>query len=84
MDKEEIKRLVEEEVSIRIREVVTQSQILPGTVKQRHVDGTIIIRGLAADRPSDGDASKTWAYFATDAGVLSIWTGSAWLSTTLT
>lgn len=63
--------------------VIHSSDILPNTIKQRHLESNawIIFTGLAADRP-DG-SSHVRAYFATDTFVLSIWTGSAWKSVTL-
>ena len=59
------------------------SDILPGTIEQRHLKSPfkIIKLGLAADIP-DG-STETKIYFATDTGDLSIWNGSAWLSVTL-
>lgn len=61
---------------------VWQGSIPPQTIKDRHIDGTIIKRGVAANRP-DGTTSVS-AYFATDTGVLSIWDGTQWLEVTLT
>lgn len=61
---------------------ITQRDIINGAVKQRHIEAMIIFRGLAADRPDGSTAVQ--AYWATDTGVLSIWSGSAWLSETLT
>ena len=58
-----------------------QSEILPKTIKPQHIDGVIVIFGVAADRP-DG-SSHVKAYFATDSGVLSMWDGDEWLDTTL-
>ena len=60
-----------------------QSDFPPKVVKNRHIDGILIERGLIADRPSDG-TTNIQAYFATDTGVLSIWDGTQWLTTTLT
>jgi len=50
---------------------VYQQNIVPGAVKNRHIDGVIIESGLAADRP-DG-TTHTKAYYNTDSNVLSIW-----------
>ena len=61
---------------------IHQSDIPPQTIKTRHVEDAVIKRGLAADLPTEG-SQACWAYFATDTGELSIWDGSAWLSTTL-
>lgn len=62
---------------------VAQWDIIPNQVKQRHIDGMIIFRGVAADRPTNSPVTEVLAYFATDTGVLSIWDGSQWVSTTL-
>ena len=62
---------------------VAQWDILANQVKQRHIDGMIIFRGLAADRPTNTPrVTEVLAYWATDTGVLSIWSGTAWLSET--
>ena len=58
-----------------------QSDIPTDGIKQRHIEARIIFTGLAADRP-DG-TTEVLVYFATDTGVLSIWDGSAWVSTAL-
>jgi len=66
---------------------VSQTNIEPDAVKQRHVgEGVRFIRsGLAADRPTSGEGTTSGSamYWATDTFVLSIWTGSAWKTTTL-
>ncbi len=51
---------------------VHQSDILPRAVKQRHIDGLIIFRGLIADRPSDG-STEIQAFYAEDEKKLYIW-----------
>lgn len=61
---------------------VTQTDILPLAVKQRHIQGNIIFTGLATNRPTDG-STEVQAYFATDTNALSMWNGTAWVSTTL-
>ena len=76
----EIKRLSDAVDELQRR--VSQREIVQKTVKQRHIDGIIVIKGLAADRPSG--ETDVQAYWATDTGVLSIWSGTAWLSETLT
>lgn len=81
--KQYIDKTIEEKMRSAFRESLVQSDILPKTIKQRHIEGTIIKMGLAADRPSDGGAVGVLCFFSTDSGVLSIWDGSAWLSTTL-
>lgn len=63
--------------------VLHPSDLLPGIVKGRNLESNMyaIYFGLAADRP-DG-SSHVKCYFATDTFVLSIWTGTAWKTTTL-
>jgi len=78
MDEQKIRQLIRDELS-RLH----QSQIPAGTIKQRHIDGMVITRGLAADLPTDGEQGIQ-AYFATDTNVLYIWNDSAWVSETLT
>lgn len=71
---------------IKDKAVLHQSDVLPGTFKQRHLEANLyaIKFGLAADRPtSPGTNSHYFAYFATDTFVFSCWTGSAWKTTTL-
>ena len=66
--------------------MVDGTDILTGAVEQRHLEAGLnaIKFGLAANRPTaPGTNSHFRAYFATDTGVLSCWTGSAWLTTTL-
>lgn len=81
-DTKENHQLEVKDTNIEKRSPLHQSYFKPGFIKPRAIDGLVIKTGLAADRP-DG---STWtkAYFATDTGVLSIWDGSAWKSTTLT
>ena len=81
---EKIKKDIEELKERRIH----QSQIPPGTIKQRHMgSGPMFIRaGLEAQLPSMGEDTapdSTAIYFCTDSGKLKIWDGSEWLSTTL-
>lgn len=71
----------QDQKQIENQRTIHQSDFIPKIVKQVAVDGMIIKRGLAADRP-DG-STDTKAYFATDTNVLSIWNGTAWKSTTL-
>ena len=79
----QIKRLIEEEFNKREAKILHQSQFVAKMVKQRHIDGMIIIRGLAADLPDD-DATGVQAYFGTDDDTLYIWNGDAWVSEILT
>lgn len=53
-----------------------------GSVPQRVLEGLVVFTGLAADRPNGSTHIK--CYFSTDTGVLSIWDGTAWKTTTLT
>jgi len=76
------RREIEQIVQDVLRRTIQQSDILPGGVKQRHLEAMIIFRGLAADRP-DG-TTEVLAYFATDTDTLSIWNGSAWKDEVLT
>lgn len=55
-----------------------QENIIPKTIKQRHIDGSIIISGLAANRPANADTGIT-AYFSTDTGRLELWDGDSWV-----
>ena len=63
---------------------IGQQDVIPKAIKQRHIDGMIIFRGLAADRPTNNPITDVFAYFATDTNVLSIWNNTAWKSVTLT
>ena len=78
---DQTKREVRQIAFQEVQRLFAQADSVRRQVKQRHIEADIIFRGLAADRP-DG-SSEVKAYFATDSGVLSIWTGSAWFSTTL-
>lgn len=77
---EEIERLKKEVEELKGKRV-HQSDIPRETIKQGHIEGRIIFTGLAANRP-DG-STEVKCFFATDTFVLSIWTGSAWKTTTL-
>ena len=83
MTEKEIRKIIQDELNKRDSVVIHQSRLVAKSLKQRHIDGMIIIRGLAADRPTNG-YTGIMAWWATDTGVLSIWSGSAWLSETLT
>ena len=64
-----------------------QQDILPGAVKQRHIDeGVRFIRsGLEANLPTNGEntANGSAFYWCTDSFKLKIWTGTTWKSATL-
>lgn len=70
---------------VAISKRVGKNDIRPGTIQQRHMSANTaaIIFGKSANRPKVGN-NYCMAYFATDTHVLSIWTNSAWKSTTLT
>jgi len=77
-EKEKIeKKLVEQNRPLH------QSDLLPKIVKNRHIDGIIIEKGLIADIPSG--TTNTKAYFAEDESKLYIWNSvnEAWESSTL-
>lgn len=78
-----MKRDIEDIPIVRER-VLHSSDIIPGTVQQRHItqNNFLVKFGLSSNRP-DG-TSHVRVYFATDTGVLSMWDGSSWLTTTLT
>lgn len=61
---------------------VTQTMIVPGAVKPRHLEiGTAPVKfGLSADRPTEGTVYP--CYFAIDTFVFSIWTGQTWKTST--
>lgn len=83
-DKKVIEAMIKSAVDKSKTEVIHQSRFVAKSLKQRHIDGYIIIPGLAADRPTTGGDVGVFAYWATDTGVLSIWNGTAWLTETLT
>jgi len=59
-----------------------QSDLPVGIVDQRHLSGNLKVVEFGTSRP-DG-SSDIRAYFNTSSGVLSMWTGVEWLTTTLT
>lgn len=81
-----IKRITELERKVNSGRIF-QQDITPGAIKQRHIsEGVIFIRsGLAASRPVTPESSRNGLpiYWASDTFVLSIWTGSAWKTVTL-
>jgi len=70
-----------EEKPVEQRKPLHQSDFTANIIKPQHIQGEVITRGLAANKPNGTTPVKV--YFETDTGVLSIWDGSAWLSTTL-
>lgn len=87
MDLEQMQEYIQKlENRIKRLEVqrITQQQMAPNSVSQSAIiGGDLIFRGLASARPSNGNQGQR-AYFATDTKVLSIWTGSAWATVSLT
>lgn len=75
---------LERRVKILEQKRIYQGDVSPLAIKQRHIDGIIIFRGDAADRPTNG-STIVQAYFAEDTKVFSIWnrTSGAWESETL-
>jgi hypothetical protein len=84
VSREELKQLVRDLMENELKELISQFDVLNGAIKQRHIDGAVIKRGLAVDLPSNGDASKVYGYFATDTNTLYLWNGTAWVSEVLT
>ncbi len=82
MDEQEINELVEKKVADillrKTRPLIHQSDLIPRTIKNRHVDGVILETGVAADRPNGATHTKEW--FSTDSGLLSVWDGDSWVS----
>lgn len=78
-------RQLEQKQKLPIREI-HESDILPGTIKQRHIGqgAKIVFFGDASDRPSDG-STQIKVFFARDESKLYIWnsTNDAWESVTL-
>lgn len=68
------------EKPIEFRKTPHQSDFLPKQIKRRHIENVIIVFG-SSDRPTTG--GDVQSHFDTGTGVLSCWTGSAWLTTTL-
>lgn len=79
-----IKKIVDEAVRKLPRIRIVQSDIPPQTIKRRHIEDVVVVFGVAADRPTDGDEFGVRAYFSTDSGVFACWDGTQWLETTLT
>ena len=61
--------------------VMHSSDLPVGVVDQRHLAGNLKVVEFSATRP-DG-SSDIKAHFNTSSGVLSCWTGTEWLTTTL-
>jgi len=81
----ELEQQIKDLIQTALREVkIRQSNIGNDEVKALHIgDGVRMVRsGTAAKRPTSGERAGA-AYFASDTGVLSMWNGTAWLTTTL-
>ena len=62
-----------EDLPLERPRVLHSSDLLPGIVRQRHLnEGLILFRGLIADRPSDGSTQKHF-YYAEDESKLYVW-----------
>jgi len=77
MSDEEVRKIVREELMKADRRIY-QNDIIPGAVKRRHIDGTILTEGLSTDRPTDGGDVGVKAWFSTDTSILSLW-NDAWI-----
>lgn len=76
-----------EKVAFLEKKRITQVDIVPYAIKQRHVgEGVKFIQsGLDTDKPTgETPLQGSEAYFATDTNKLYIFNGTAWVSTTLT
>lgn len=62
---------------------VTQTDLLPGCVKPRHLEIGLAAIKFGQDAALPADGSTYPAFFALDTFKLYIWTGSVWKSTTL-
>lgn len=80
MDEKEVTKIVEE----KIRTIINQFNIFPGTIKERHVgEGVKYLRaGLVANKPTLPEKDGA-VYYAKDENKLYIGDGGAWVSTTL-
>lgn len=83
---DQIKSLDDRTTKLEARRI-TQAMIIPDSIKMRAIgEGVRYIRsGKAAARPVKGETPLQGSpiYFATDTNVLSVWNGTAWVSTTL-
>ena len=85
MDEKQIEKIVDERVKVILRGVLSQQDIFPDTIKQRHIaEGVRYVRaGVAASRPTSGEKNGA-IFFATDTDELYVWNGTVWVSETLT
>lgn len=69
------------DTSLSLGRRIGQYDLLPRAVKQRHCEAWLVFHGLEDDLP-DG-TTEVKSYFATDTNKLYIWTGTEWVSCTL-
>lgn len=88
--KKEIEKL-KQRIVILEQKRIYQADLIPQAVKNRNMGepNSYVFSGLAANRPTTGTKLTSTGfgcsiYWATDTGVLSIWSGTAWLSETFT
>ena len=84
MEEREIRELIKKVLEEQQPQFTHQSQISPGIVKNRHIEGEVIKFGLLADRPTDGGKVGVRAFFSTDNDTLALWNGTAWVEEVLT
>lgn len=72
---------LEQDVQFLMEKRITQVDVLPRAIKQRHLEANIIFFGLSTDRPDGSTEVQCW--FSTDNNTLSIWNGTAWVSEVL-
>lgn len=77
---QKVKQLTDTVERLRTRRI-TQQDILPMCVKQRHTEAWMVFSGLEASLPSGTTEVK--AYFAVDTDKLYLYGNSGWVSTTL-
>ncbi len=70
---------LKEETNAQQEKIIHQSQIVPGTIKQRHIESNkqLIQTGAIADRPEN---PTTLFYFATDENKLYFYNIGTWYS----
>lgn len=59
------------QLDVTPKKVIHSTDILPKTIKQRHVDGIILKTGVASDRPNGSSDVKM--YYEIDTKKLKIW-----------
>ena len=83
---DQVKKL-QERVDYLMEKRITQVDFVPGSVRTRSMgEANLWVRGgLEANLPTAGEGTTNGyaLYFCTDSKKLKIWTGTAWVSTTL-